>query len=352
MTGLIVYFAFPGSLDTPTGGYIYDRRLIEELCHLGMQVEPIPLPPYAPDEESMLALRAAARAAFASLADDAIVVIDGLAFGILDELASQEADRLRLVALCHHPLALETGLEPAQRQSLFRSERSALKSARTIVVTSEHTRKILLSQFGLAAEDVTVARPGSEPSRFADCTGNPIRLLCVASLVPRKGHDLLLAALSSLTSLPWLARCVGSMDLDPAWAAGLVSQARELGLGERIEFVGTSDDIQAEYQQADIFVLPSRFEGYGMVFAEALAAGLPIVAARAGAVPEVVPESAGLLVAVDDSAALAAAMRQLLSQEALRRDLQTGARLAAASLPSWADSAAIVARKLEELSQQ
>ncbi|MBL6906309.1 MAG: glycosyltransferase family 4 protein, partial [Pseudomonadales bacterium] len=159
----------------------------------------------------------------------------------------------------------------------------------------------------------------------------------------------LIDALAPLEALPWQARFVGGMDFDPAWAKSLQERANKLGLSQRIEFAGTVEDAQAEYQQADVFVLPSRFEGYGMVFAEALAAGLPVIAARSGAVPDVVPEAAGLLVAPDDVDGLNAALQQILTSATLRQTLQASARKVAATLPSWTDTASLVARKLEEV---
>lgn len=343
----MIYFAYPGDLNTPTGGYHYDRRLIDELRRLGVGVETVPLPHCSsePDQE----LLAEIRQIVAAIPDQSVLVIDGLAFGVLDELAVAESQRLKLVALCHHPLALETGHSERLRQLLLDSERRALSCALLTLVTSEHTRQILIDQFAVPAAKLLVALPGTDPVPFAPCDGEPIRLLTVASLTKRKGHDLLIDALASLESLAWQARFVGSKDFDPAWARSLQEQVERLGLSQRIHFAGTMENVQSEYQQADVFVLPSRFEGYGMVFAEALAAGLPVVAARSGAVPDVVPEEAGLLVAVDDVEALTDALRQLLTQEELRRRLQAGAQQAAAALPTWADTAAVVARRLEEI---
>jgi glycosyltransferase involved in cell wall biosynthesis len=173
--------------------------------------------------------------------------------------------------------------------------------------------------------------------------------LTLASLTRRKAHDVLIEALARLSALSWQARFVGSTAFDPDWAIQLQEQAARLGLAERIDFAGEVDDAQAEYQRADMFVLPSRYEGYGMVFAEAIAAGLPIVGASGGAVPEVVPPSAGLLVPPDDADALADALHRLLKSDTVREGLQTGARSAAASLPQWADSASIVAKALREV---
>ena len=348
MTDLSIYFAIPGDLETPTGGYRYDRRLIGELRRMGVNVETVALPRCSsmPDQQTLSRVQQA----MAAIPDQAVVVIDGLAFGVLDDMAVAEAQRLRLIALCHHPLAMETGLDERRRQALMLSERRALSCARATVVTSAHTRQVLIDQFAVPAERISVALPGTDRVPFAPCDGDPIQLLTVASLTRRKAHDVLINSLAPLKSLPWQARFVGGHDFDPAWAKSLQDQVNTLELSQRIHFTGTIDDTQLEYQQADVFVLPSRFEGYGMVFAEALAAGLPVLAARSGAVPDVVPEAAGLLVAPDDTQALTEALQQILTSNPLRRHLQTGARKAAVTLPSWTDTATLVARKLEEVS--
>lgn len=344
----MIYFAYPGDLETPTGGYHYDRRLIDELRSMGIDVETVALPLSSdrPDKQTL----ASVQAAFAAIPDQAVVVIDGLAFGVLDQVAAAEAQRLRLVALCHHPLALETGLEESRQQELLVSERRALSFARATIVTSDHTRQILIDQFAVPAERISVALPGTSQGAFAPCDGNPVRLLTVASLTRRKAHDVLINSLAALKSLRWQARFVGGMDFDPVWAASLTKRVATLGLSQRIEFAGSVADTAIEYQHADVFVLPSRFEGYGMVFAEALAAGLPVIAARSGAVPDVVPTEAGILVPPDDAGALTEALQQILGNEPFRRRLQAGARKAAATLPSWADAAVVVAQTLDEVS--
>ncbi|WP_211227251.1 glycosyltransferase family 4 protein [Saccharospirillum impatiens] len=344
-----LYFLYPGQLDTQTGGYHYDRRLIRELQRLGLNVETRSLSAQFPFPDAR-ALEDA-RKVFAALPDGAAVIVDGLAFGVLDEVACAEAQRLRLIALCHHPLALESGLDPVQQQRFQVSEQRALHAARRVLVTSEHTRETVLTQFAVPADQVIVARPGTDPSDFAPCDGNPLRLLTVATLTRRKAHDVLTDALAPLADLPWQARFVGGRDFDPAWSEQLQGQVNRLHLQDRITLVGAVDELAPEFQNADLFVLPSRYEGYGMVFAEALAAGLPVVAARAGAVPDVVPESAGLFVQPDDTTALTSALHRLLTQASLRRRLQAGARQAAAHLPTWADTARRVSSLIEDLQQ-
>ena len=331
-----IHFVVPGNLNTPTGGYHYDRKVLAQLRQLGWAVETLTLSETFP-QPTAAALREA-QTAFARLPDNAAVLIDGLAFGVLADLAELESERLHLIALCHHPLAFETGLSADVQAALHASEQRALAAARAVIVTSHHTAQLLTTHFGVTSDRITVVLPGTDRQPFAPCLGDPPCLFTLASLTRRKGHDVLLQALAELTDLPWHARWVGSPDLDPQWCAHLTAQIARLGLSNRVDCVGAVANPWPELQQADVFVLPSRFEGYGMVFAEALAAGLPIIAAHAGAVPDVVPASAGVLVPPDDATALAQALRVVLTDSAKRHALQLGAQQAAAELPSWQEA--------------
>ena len=290
-----------------------------------------------------------AESRFAALPDGAIVVADGLAFGVMDDIAQRHAARLQIIALCHHPLALEAGLSTEQAQRLQLSEQRALHAARAVLVTSTPTAHLLTRQFSISESKITVALPGTDRQRFAACAGNPPVLLTVATLTPRKAHDVLIEALAQISELPWSARFVGGMEFDPTWASTLREKVNAHGLEQRILFLGSMADLSPAYDGADLFVLPSLFEGYGMAFAEALAHGLPVVAARAGAVPDVVPESAGILVPPGDAQALAEALRRLLTEPALRQSLQLGAQQAAARLPTWTDTARIVATLINRI---
>lgn len=343
-----LFFAIPGDINTLTGGYAYDRRLIAELHALGHKIEYLHLSSRfpVPDAEAL----ADAAAQFAALPDHAIVIADGLAYGVMHTIAEQHTARLNIIALCHHPLMLEAGLSSVQAQQLFLSEQRALNAAKAVLVTSQMTAKILTEQFAIPATKIVVAPPGTDPQPFAPCTGNPPVLLTLATLTRRKAHDLLIDALAKITHLPWSARFVGGMDFDPAWVALLKNKVASYGLEERILFIGNVADSASEYSTADLFVLPSLFEGYGMAFAEALSFGLPIVAARAGAVPDVVPDSAGILVAPDDSIALSTALKKLLADTSLRKQYQAGAQAAAQHLPGWKGTAALVSHLLGQTS--
>lgn len=287
----------------------------------------------------------------AAIPDGGLVLVDGLAFGAMPDLAEAEGSRLRLVALVHHPLAAETGHPPDLAEALQAAETRALAQARLVLATSRSTAA-LLRDYGVESGRVRVVEPGTDPAPLAQGSGGGTpRLLCVAALIPRKGHDLLLRALAELKDRPWHLDCVGSQDRDPAWAESLVRLIDRLGLAGRVSLLGPLDDagLMERYAAADLFVLPSRFEGYGMAFAEALVRGLPILAARAGAVGETVPPGAGLLVPPEDAAALGQRLRQLLDDEPLRRRLAAGARAAGLRLPTWPRSVAAFAAALSEV---
>ncbi|WP_181708428.1 glycosyltransferase family 4 protein [Chthonobacter rhizosphaerae] len=348
MTSDGIVFAIPGDLHQRTGGYGYDRRLMAALAAGGLPVRHLRLAVGFPAPTRVDLQHA--DAALADLPDGATVLIDGLAYAAMPDAMTRHAGRLRLVGLCHHPLALETGLDAATAAAYRASEAAALKACRAVVVTSPATAAILADLFAYPADRIAVAVPGTDPRPPAPCRGDPPVLLTVATLTRRKAHDVLVRALAAIADLPWRARFVGGDGFDPAWAASLRALVAEHGLGDRVAFVGSVDDATDELMAADVFVLPSRFEGYGMAFAEAMAHGLPVVAARAGAVPDVVPEAAGALVPPDDVDALADALRRLLSDRDLYERARAGSRRAGEALPTWTDTAAIVRRLLERVS--
>ena len=340
-----VTFVIPGDLATPTGGYGYDRRLIAALRASGRDVRHLPLAGCYPEPDA--AARASAGAAFAALPDGARVLVDGLAYGALPDIAAREARRLRLVALVHHPLGDETGLDPATAARLEAGERAALAHARAVVCTSPATGRRLVAAFGVPPGALTVAPPGTDRAPRAPGGGDPPLLLSIGSLIPRKGHDVLVDALAMIAFRPWRTRIVGSAALDPACAAALAAQIDAVGLDDRIALVGTVVDTRAELAAADLFVLASEYEGYGMAFAEALSQGVPVVACRAGAIADLVPEAAGALVPPRDPPALAAALATLLDDPARRRRAAEAAWEAGRGLPGWDETAARVAAALD-----
>lgn len=340
-------FAIPGDLDAPTGGYGYDRRLIAELRALGWSVEHVALPggfPYPTEAE-----RAQALAALTALPAGTPLMIDGLAFGVMDREAPLLAARGPLIALVHHPLAHETGLPAARAAALRASEWTALSHAGRIVVTSPATASSLTRDFEVPPERIVVAVPGTDPAPFARGSGGPgVQLIAVGSLIPRKGHLDLLAALEELRALDWWLDLVGDPGLDPAHTAEIVAAIHRYALSERVALHGPlgHGELDALYDAADIFVLASHYEGYGMAYAEAIARGLPVVGTTGGAIAETVG-TAGELVPPGHPHALAAVLAPLISDPAHRARRAETARAAAPRLPNWADTARRIADAID-----
>jgi glycosyltransferase involved in cell wall biosynthesis len=362
--GSALYVVIPGDLDTRTGGYGYDRRIIAGLRDRGWTVNVLRLDDSFPRPTA--AARGHAAQVLGAIPDGSTVLVDGLALGALPEEVEREASRLRIVALVHHPLAAETGLDPALAAALEISERRALAAARSVVVTSQATAA-RLDDYGVVSERLTVVEPGTDPAPPARGSAvdhepsaidrepsaishqpSEVALLCVATLTPRKGHALLLSALASIPQRNWRLTCAGSLDRDPATAAQVREQIRAAGLDERISLVGDLDQLALaiQYDRADVFVLATLYEGYGMAVAEALARGVPVISTATGAIHDLVGD-AGVVVSPGDLRAFTAALSGLIGDPMRRATLKANACRRRDRLPTWDAAAAAMARTLE-----
>lgn len=339
-SGRALALVLPGDPLTATGGYEYDRRMLEGLRTLGWTTQVCALDSSFP-MPTALALTGAHKQ-LSALPTDSLVIIDGLALGAMPDVVHAHAERLRMVGLVHHPLAAETGLSPELAAQFFDSERRALQAMRRVVVTSESTRRALAA-YGVTAHRIAVIEPGVDQlkdpeidERLSD-PSTSVRMLCVATITARKGHDLLVDALTDLNDLNWTLTCVGDLERSPATVRALRMRIEAAGQEHRIVLTGELDEtsLHQQFRSADIFVLATRFEGYGMVIAQALTHGLPIVSTRTGAIAELVPPEAGLLVEPGDGVALREALSRVLSDPDLRKRLAVGARAVGAKLPSW-----------------
>ncbi len=342
------WFAIPGDLSTPTGGYHYDRRVMEELSSLGWKMRHLELPGDfpAPSEASLSETERLLSATPAR----AIIFFDGLALGALPAEILDRVPR-RYVALVHHPLALETGISKERAAALARLEREALKRVRGVVVTSPATAEILKQDFGVEGRAIAVAEPGTESATRARGS-EETRLLGVGSITPRKGFDVLITALSEISDLEWECRIAGSLDRDLAETERLRRGIAQAKLENRVHLLGALNDAELadEYDKATLFVLPSHFEGYGMAFAEAMARGLPVVACEGGAVTTTVPANAGVFVKPGDAKALAAKLRWLLTNPDEIKKRADAAWKHAPKLPRWKDAARKIAAVFERVS--
>ena len=341
-----LHLLLPGDPETRTGGYLYDKRIAEGLRGLGWTVVRHLLPTGFPFPDP--AARDAAASLLARLPDGALTLLDGLCLGVLPEEVAAQAGRLCTVGLVHHPLAEETGLPDADRQRLFRLEKAALAQVRRVIVTSPFTIEAL-RPYQVPGDRIGVVSPGTDSAPLATGSGDgPPHLVCAAALTPRKGHGVLIDALSRLQHLPWRLSCAGSRALAPDTARAVEARILAAGLGVRVALLGELDgpDLDRLYGAADLFVLASHYEGYGMVLAEALARGLPIVATSGGAIPFTVPADAAVLAPPGDPVALAAALESVIGDPARREVLAAGARRARDRLPTWPYAAAAFAAEL------
>ncbi|MTI17701.1 glycosyltransferase [Rhodobacteraceae bacterium RKSG542] len=345
-----LYFVIPGALDSPTGGYAYDRRIMAELRLLGWHVEHVKLGDTFPLCE--IADREHAHACFAKFPDGATVLVDGLAFGVLPEVAQAHCARLRLFALVHHPLFMEEGISPPIGEAYRALEQKALNNCTAAITTSRQTATTLREVFNVPVQKAFVVEPGTDlPSEISSRSANGhLKLLCVGSLIPRKGQILLLEALEQLQSYDWELQLVGSLDFDRTYAEDVRKKLEQSGLAKRVSMLGAVNQPQLDilYRCADVFVLPSLYEGYGMAFTEALAHGLPIIASGEGAVRQTLPSDACLYFEARDVEALRHHLQLIFEDPETRMRLAQAARAGARHLPTWTSAAQKLSKILEE----
>lgn len=331
-----VAFAIPGDIDTHSGGYGYARKAMALLPDYGVAAHRLTLPhaypfPSAEDVERTAHL-------FAQLAPDAVTMIDGLAFGAMPP---HLADSIRqpIVAIVHHPLAYETGITPADERRFRAFETHALARACHVITSSAATAAVLTAEYKVASSALTVAEPGTNPALRSQGSGPgaPLALLAVGAIIPRKGYGVLIEALRHLADLDWHLTIVGDINRDAAATNDLRRHLLQSGLRSQITLAGemSDRDLQRQYARSDVFVMPSLYEGYGMVLTEAVARGLPIVCTSAGAMADTAPDDAALKVPAGDASALSEALRKVISDKDLRHRLADNSWQHARQLPRW-----------------
>jgi glycosyltransferase involved in cell wall biosynthesis len=345
---LTLHLLVPGPFDAISGGYIYDRRLVDGLRAQGEAVEVVELPGQhpAPDEVAT----EGARAALNALPRDARIVIDGLGLPAFLPLAQDLAER-RAVALIHHPTALEHGAEEATRTVLKAKERALFAACARLVCTSPLTARRVAEDFAIDPARIGVVEPGTDEAPRAAGSGGPgCAILSVGTLVPRKGHDVLLRALARLTDLEWSLTITGDDRRDPPHAHGLRALAEELGIAQRVTFAGevAGAALDALYHRADLFALATRWEGYGMAAAEAMARGLPLAITAGGAIAEVVAPGSAIVSPVDDVMSLSKGMRRPIFDADLRAEMADASWRGGQALPRWTDRAAAFRAELDK----
>jgi glycosyltransferase involved in cell wall biosynthesis len=332
---LRVAFLSVGDTGRLTGGYRYNARVIGGLRARGVEVDEVIPCGASPEEQG------------AASGDDPlhdhreydVIVVDALSrIVICAHLDGWRADR-PVVALIHE---LQSLAGPPKDAKLERFYERPLLRADALITVSGHGAGILRSR-GVPAERIRVVHPGSDAHEpgvknpTTRDTSGP-RVLCVAQWIPRKGVLELARTWGMIRSEGAVLEFIGEVDADPDYSA----RVREI-IGDDASVVvrGPVGDaeVRSAYGTADVFALPSRYEGYGVVYAEALRFGLPIVACDVGPVPKLVGAEAALLVSPDDPAALADTLERVTGDPALRTRMSRAARRRAAGLPRWEDTA-------------
>lgn len=340
-----------GDPDQRTGGYIYDAHIVAALRERGLAINVVGLSGRFPDADDEAA--EALADTLSALQNHARVIIDGLAMGALPEVVAVHAERLDITALLHHPLGDEQGLNEVEQQRFHRSELRGLAHVNRVIVTSHFTERrvtALAEQYALPfSAPITVVEPGVKraPVSPAAQPDEPIRLLCVATLTPRKGQDILVHALAGVERGHWRCDCFGAAR-DAAFTDSVQALIDQHQLGDWVTLHGECDSetLESAYRHAHALVLPSWYEGYGMVVTEALAHGLPVITTTGGALRDTLPAGAGLSVEPGDSNALQEALSRFCTDPGLRQQLRQGAIHARNALSDWQAAGAAFAEAL------
>ncbi|MCY4336331.1 MAG: glycosyltransferase family 4 protein [Litoreibacter sp.] len=341
-------FAIPGDKDRHTGGFIYEATVLRVLNEIRVTTQHLQLPDSFPEptSEDMATTLEALRA----VPPDQPIILDGLVFGAIDPEGLSRV-KAPVIAMIHHPLGLETGLAPERAAYLRANEAAALRFADHVIVPSPHTAQILAQEFGADPERISVALPGFERPKIERAPRTPPLILSVGLLAERKGHDVLLDALSQIRDLTWEAVIVGKAH-DPIVAQNLTNQNARLGLTDRVQFAGElgAQPLEQLFNSAEIFALATRYEGYGMVLSEAMLFGLPIVSCDAGAVSDTVGD-AGILTPPDNPTLFAQALRKMLEDPMTLQDYSERSKARGHTLPKWTDTARVFETVLQRLAR-
>lgn len=353
--GLLIY----GSLDTLSGGYLYDRKLVEHLQDTGDDVEIISLPwrnyaAHLTDNFSASLLRRLAGSRFD------VLVQDELNHPSLFRLnnALQKKVRYPIVSIVHHLRCSE--LRPAWQNKLYQKpEHAYLRSVDGFIFNSETTRGVVEGVLGKSRSHVVAYPAGNRLApQITDAAiaariraDGPLKIVFLGSVIPRKNLHTLLDALA-LIEEDWHLTVIGNLDVEPAYVRRILQQVAQLELSEKVVFTGALNDgpLKSALHESHVLALPSSYEGFGIAYLEGMGYGLPAIGSTKGAAHEIITHDVdGFLVDPSDVEALSSHLRELINDRRKLMKMSFAARERYLAHPTWQDSAKKIRIFLSEL---
>jgi len=333
---LIIY----GSLEMISGGYLYDRKLVEFLRNNGDEVDVISLPWRSYSRHLLDNFSRGLEGSIAHGKYD-VVLQDELNHPSLLRLNSRLKGRMPLISIVHHLRISEASSFYWPLTTLHRLiERSYLRSVDGMLFTSHATLETVRKQDCLS-QWRHVAHPAASHLKSAvikskTLTGLP-RLLFVGNVIPRKGLWTLIQGMVVHIETPYQLTIAGRSDIDPDYTDYLRQYVKMRGLEARVCFKGavSQQELIELYRNHDVFAMPSKYEGFGIVYLEAMSFGLPVIASSAGGAADIVKEGVnGYLAEPGNEVHVAAALRKL-RDPGIYAQISTAALETYQNHPNW-----------------
>jgi len=335
---MTIHFLIPGDINTLTGGYVYDKNIIEGLIKSGYTVNVHQLSndfPF-PSEENLKKCEAI----YKSIPNGNPVFIDSLAFGPIHNILLMYQNKNPVIAIIHLPLTKNPNFSRAEREQFFLPEQNALKLANKIVAVSEFTKQIIID-YGIETSKIEVITPGVfKMPKKQSYPDNPEKILCVGSYLPGKGQLLLVRALAKLKHLCWTLNMFGIQNFDLPYVQKIQTEIIAEHLDERI-FINppiSGDKLTKAYLNADLFILPSFFENFSMALNDALNYGIPVITTDGGGIPLSVPKNMGIIIPKGNETDLKQTIENVLTDSLLYKNLCNAASDYYKSANTWENS--------------
>jgi glycosyltransferase involved in cell wall biosynthesis len=333
-----LHFIIPGDINTLAGGYVYDKMILEGLRRKGHIVSVHELDADFPFPSSDSLIRC--KHVFKTIPAGDPILIDSLIFGSIPDILGDLHAKNPIVAIIHLPLSKNPNYSPSIQAQLARQEKVAFRYTDKVVAVSDFTKQ-LLAEYNVDPSIIKVINPGvSAVSQKTDFPGCPEKLLCVGSYLPGKGQILLVEALAKIKSLPWTLNMYGIKEFDRAYVQNILTKIKIEGLSDRI-FMNSpvsNEELHNCYLNADLFILPTYFENFCMSLNDALAHGLPVITTNGSGIPYSVPGNMGLFVRHGNVPELSDAIRKLLTDPIIYKEIYTNASQYCKSAKTWIDA--------------